>query len=123
VLTLIKTKVQIMNYETAIAKLFNEIATDYAVWCEKMDYSSNKENPAKEMIDQLSISNGRKYDRIVRNRNQRCVWGFIVKEDTEKFKKGDILLAASWASPATNKARGNIFEEYNISWTQPNYLF
>jgi len=112
-----------MNYETAIAKLFNEIATDFANWREKSEYGDT-DNAYEEKLSQLAISNGRKYDRVVVNQNGRdSVWGFIVKADGDKFKEGDILLAASWASPATNKARGNIFEEYNISWTQPNYLF
>jgi hypothetical protein len=27
------------------------------------------------------------------------------------------LMAKSWAAPATNFARGNIFEDYTIRWT------
>ena len=40
----------------------------------------------------------------------------------DRFQEGDILLAASWATPAKNKARGNIYQEYHISWTGPDYL-
>ncbi len=53
------------------------------------------------------------------------VWGFIVKTDTDKkFRKGDILKAASWAAPARNKARGNILEgDFSwVRWTGPEYL-
>jgi hypothetical protein len=51
------------------------------------------------------------------------VWGFIVKEDGGKFRKGDILKAAGWNAPATNSARGNIIDGgYSIQWTGPMYL-
>jgi len=52
------------------------------------------------------------------------VWGFVVKEDGPKFNKGDILMAAGWSAPATNKARGNIFDDQiEVQWTGPSYLF
>jgi len=62
---------------------------------------------------------GSKYVKLI---NDRAVWGFVVKKDSAKFKRGDILLAAGWSAPALNKARGNIFEEYSVAWTGPLYL-
>jgi hypothetical protein len=50
------------------------------------------------------------------------VWGFVMKADDAKFKAGDILKPASWSAPARNRARGNIFGDYKIQWTGPNYL-
>jgi len=38
------------------------------------------------------------------------------------FRYGDILKAASWATPARNGARGNVFEEYTVRWTGPLYF-
>ena len=32
-------------------------------------------------------------------------------------------MAAGYNAPARNKSRGNIFEDYSIQWTGPNYLF
>ena len=46
-----------------------------------------------------------------------------VKEDSGKFKKGDILKAAGYRAPARNSARGNVLEgNYAIQWTGPLYL-
>jgi len=69
--------------------------------------------------DSFTIKEGKKYIKIIR---ENGVWGFIVKEDGPKFKKGDILKAAGWNAPATNAARGNIFEEFSVAWTGPHYL-
>ena len=50
-------------------------------------------------------------------------WGFVVKNDNTKFKKGDILKLAGWNKLATNSARGNVLDGmYEINWTGPLYL-
>ena len=67
----------------------------------------------------FTIKEGKKYIKIIRDNG---VWGFIMKNDDAKFKKGDILKAASFNSPARNQARGNIFEKYSVAWTGPHYL-
>ena len=90
-------------------------------WC----YPENGEPtyPKTDMIkwkSGITTSEGKKYIKLVRKNGG--VWGFIVKEDGPKFKKGDILKAAGYNAPATNAARGNIFEEYSVAWTGPHYL-
>ncbi len=95
-----------MNYSSAIENLLDVIASDYYVFSARSEYCENKEwaeEREKTFRSQLSVYEGRVYDKVVRTDNQRSVWGFIVKKDTKKFKKGDVLMAASWASPATNK--------------------
>ena len=63
---------------------------------------------------------GKKYIKIVQDTGVFC---FIVREDSGKFKKGDILKAAGYRAPARNSARGNVLTgNYNIQWTGPLYL-
>ena len=121
-------RVLIMNYASAIENLLKVISNDYYLFSARSSYCENEEwaeERGKTFLSQLSVSKGRVYDKVIRTDNQRSVWGFIVKEDTAKFKKGDILMAAGWSAPATNKARGNIFEESvnDVQWTGPRYLF
>ncbi len=77
----------------------------------------------KEFEDGVAISEGPTYFKVVtKSGSSRSVHSFIVKEDGPKFKKGDILKPAGWNAPAKNQARGNIFGQYQIRWTGPNYL-
>jgi hypothetical protein len=117
-----------MNYSSAIENLKEVIANDYYLFSARSEYCEDDkwaEDRAKTFHSQLSVSEGRVYDKVIRTDNQRSVWGFIVKKDTAKFKKGDVLMAASWSAPATNKARASIFDDTvnNVSWTGPGYLF
>ncbi len=103
-----------MKFDTAIDKMLDAAAADYdGRWGDGAVFRKN-----------LRPDGGRKYLRIISDHNGGArVWGFVVKEDGPKFKKGDILKAASWKAPATNSARGNIFdEEYEVKWTGPLYL-
>ena len=77
---------------------------------------------SKEQVDNWSwtLNDGQRYIRVVRDRG---VFAFVVKEDSGKFKKGDILKAAGYRAPARNSARGNVLEcNYAIQWTGPLYL-
>jgi len=80
------------------------------------DYNSrcNNAEMQKEFADGIEIREGKKYYKVI---GLRSVHSFIVKQDDAKFRKGDILKAASWAAPATNFARGNILEDFEIRWT------
>lgn len=103
----------------AIANLIEAIKFDYA----NRSWGSSdeiKNRMIEEFNKGLSFVEGSKYIKIVKDGS---AWGFVVntKED-KKFKYGDILKAAGWAAPARNQARGNVFEDYQINWTGPNYL-
>jgi len=68
-----------------------------------------------------SVLPGSKYIKIVHDSSVHC---FVVRKDTNKFKKGDILKAASWSTPSLNKARGNVLtgDLSKVLWTGVEYL-
>ena len=112
-----------------IEKLIQDIVTDYRNWQQrsvnyrgKEDFSDVQNEMYAEFKNGIGFSEGKKYIKIT-NKNGGSVWGFVVKEDDAKFRKGDILKAAGFNAPARNAARGNIFDGgYMIQWTGPLYL-
>lgn len=109
-----------------IQTLLNKIAQEYNDWVNDSpaydhDHKTARNRAIKKFTESLSYETGRKYIRIFQGNS---IWGFVVNTDKDKkFRKGDILKAASWATPARNSARGNILDGgYEISWTGPYYL-
>ena len=79
---------------------------------------------SKEQVDnwdnKTKVLPGKKDIKIVQDTRVFC---FIVKEDFNHFKKGDILKAAGYNAPALNAARGNVLTgNYAIQWTGPLYM-
>jgi len=116
------------DFNAAIENLVTAIADDMRLWTARAEYGDMER--AEKFASELTLNVGRKYVKITSDEvceydqsTRSSVWGFVVREDDNKFKKGDILLAAGYNQPARNKPRGNIFEGYpNISWTGPGYL-
>ena len=113
------------DFDVSLEKLLEDIRKNYVSHLYQV-YKDVLSPVAKTMIsdfnENLKVKEGSKYSKIVTSNGS--VWGFVVStENDTKFKKGDILMAASWKTPARNSARGNILEgNYNISWTGPSYL-
>ena len=111
-----------------IEKLIEDIVTDYRNWQQrsvsargKEDFSDVQNEMYAEFKNGIGFSEGKKYIKIFTEGGS--VWGFVVKQDDAKFRKGDILKAAGWNAPARNAARGNIIDGgYKIQWTGPLYL-
>ena len=116
----------VTTLEDGIENLLESAKTDYI-----NRYGDDvNSDVAKTMIDRFNngfvVKSGQKYVKIMCGNGGTpggSCWGFIVKEDTKKFKKGDILKPAGWSAPATNSARGNVLDGmYQINWTGPMYL-
>lgn len=101
-----------MKMNEAIENLLTTIKESYRAgkWREEM---------VERFENGLEVQEGRKYIKVI---SGGSAWGFIVKGEDKKFQTGDILKAASWSAPARNAARGNIFDDYTIHWTGPEYL-
>jgi hypothetical protein len=108
----------------AVNELIEAIKTDYFNFLTRMndrEPSTFAKEQMETFYDKIEVRPGNKYIKIIKDRS---VWGFIVNtENDKKFRKGDLLKAASWAAPARNAARGNILDGgYRIQWTGPLYL-
>ena len=113
--------------QNEIKNLVNAIVDDYRLWTRGTEYGKKDYDRAvervKEFANGISVKEGSKYTKILKD-NGGSVWGFVVAVDTDKkFRKGDILMPAGYASPARNAARGNILDnDFDINWTGPKYL-
>jgi len=73
--------------------------------------------------DGLRVIEGSKYLKVVGTSgigSGESVKLFVVKSDTDKkFRKGDLLKPAGWATPARNFPRGNVLEGTlgRVGWT------
>ena len=112
------------SIERAVANLIATIKEDYYEYTlrnrDPSELSEINKKMIKEFDENVSFVVGKKYIKVITGNS---VWGFVVNTtDDLMFRYGDILRAASWKAPARNAARGNVFENYEIQWTGPNYL-
>ena len=85
------------------------------------NWSNGGDTIRKEMYerycDRMKYKPGSKYIKVLSGGG---VHSFVVNTDKDKkFKRGDILKAASYNAPARNFARGNVFENSFecVNWT------
>ena len=110
------------NLNDGIVNMMTGAKDDYI----RMSTSGGKEltGYSKEQVDNwdnnTKVTFGKKYIKIVQGNG---VFAFVMKEDSGRFKKGDVLKAAGYNKPALNSARGNVLTgNYAIQWTGPLYL-
>jgi ribosomal protein L15 len=96
------------------------IKADYRKWNTSRNLTPEQQKIADEMAAEfdanLRIDEGTKYLKVV---SKGSVHSFVVIKADSKFKNGDILKAASWASPARNFTRGNVLTGNfgSVRWT------
>ena len=119
---MIKVEKTADNLNDGITNMMQGAKDDYI----RMSTSGGKELTgwSKEQVEKWDsntrVSFGKKFIKIVHDTG---VFAFVMKEDSGRFKKGDILKAASWRAPALNSPRGNVLTgNYAIQWTGPLYL-
>lgn len=106
----------------ALDALLDKIADDYVKFSfrklQSIDTLSMAamETKRAEFRKDLGYVEGKKYIKITRN-DGGSAWGFVVKETAAPWHRGDVLKAASWAAPAQNFARGNVFTKAPTNWT------
>jgi hypothetical protein len=97
-----------------IETLIEAIKASYGEWQTRNSNDEIREKMIAEFNEKISFTVGKKFAKIVTGGS---VWGFIALFDDGKFKRGDILKAATWSQPAKNFARGNILKGgYKIFW-------
>lgn len=105
---------------------FKAIIDDYVAFQRRCQAARGEEANAAyydrsidEFKSRLKAKVGKKYIKVVRE--GYGVHSFIVLEDGDKFKRGDILKAASYAAPALNFPRGNVVAGLyaSVTWTSP----
>ena len=119
---MIKVEKTADNLKDGITNMMNGAKDDYI----RMSTSGGKEltGYSLEQVEQwdnkTKVSEGKKYIKIVQDTG---VFACVMKEDSGRFKKGDILKAAGYNKPALNSPRGNVLKgDYQIQWTGPLYL-
>lgn len=109
-----------MTLENALATYVEKIVDSYR---NRTTYANVSQEFLDGMQDKfeksVEVTPGKKYIRVS---TDGSVHSYIVNTETDpKFQYGDILKPAG-RTPARNQARGNIFGNYQIHWTGPNYL-
>ena len=106
--------------EDGLSLVHSLMIEDYGRWSkipedktasECKDSDVIRENMYHEYAIGVGSLKGSKYIRLTTG-NRGSAAGFIVNTDNDKkFKKGDLLKAASFSAPARNFARGNVIED------------
>ena len=100
------------DLEAGLQRYIAAIKADYAGYS---PMSEIRAQMIKEFDAAIRFEIHRKFIKVI---TRGSVHSFVMLADDGKFKRGDILKAASWRAPAKNFARGNILKPLsNVRWT------
>ncbi len=109
------------DLKTALDRYVALIKADYAGWHRPHGNDLIHDEMVREFDAGVSYEVSRKFVKVITGaaNGHTSVHSFIVLADDGKFKRGDILKAASWKAPAKNFARGNVLAGNlkNVRWT------
>jgi len=109
------------DLKTALDRYVAHIKADYAGWHRPRGNDHIRDEMVREFDAGVSYEVSRKFVKVITGQasGNTSVHSFIVLADDGKFKRGDILMAASWKAPAKNFARGNVLAGNlkNVRWT------
>lgn len=110
------TKALDFDTELAVNKYMDHIRGDYCGW--NKNETAVGADMREKFIKSVRYEVGSKYIKVI---SGTSVHSFIVLTPG-KFAVGSVLKAASWAAPATNFVRANIFDGnfMRITWTGAN---
>lgn len=109
--------------EEAVYELARAMEADYASWnqaCADRKDGELSDWQKQQIADfKIEVQTGNKYYKLV---GKGSVKGFVCKTDNDKkgFQVGDLLKAAGYNAPATNFARGTVFDANtwnSVRWT------
>jgi hypothetical protein len=121
-----------MEVKTGMSNLMTHMINDYNGWSmrgrtvesdteEFIRVTNIRERMEKEFADGIDYDVNKKYIKVfTKSGGSKSVACFVVITETDKkFRFGDILKPAGWATPARNFARGNILENdfRGLRWT------
>ena len=121
-----------MEVKTGMSNLMTHMINDYNGWSmrgrtvesdteEFIRVTNIRERMEKEFADGIDYDVNKKYIKVfTKSGGSKSVACFVVITETDKkFRFGDILKPAGWATPARNFSRGNILENNfrGLRWT------